>query len=69
MSAIRFERRDEIGSIVLANPPYNRIDLRYTSCLREAVHAASESDIRVLLVRAEGRNWPGRVAASQPRTP
>src|SRR5712692_11813428 len=69
MSTIRFERSAAIGSIVLANPPLNRIDLRYASALREAVHAASESDIRVLMVRAEGpnfslggevREWPGK---------
>jgi enoyl-CoA hydratase/carnithine racemase len=69
MSTIHFERRGGIGSIVLANPPFNRIDLQYASSLREAVHAASESDIRVLLVRAEGpnfsmggdvREWPGK---------
>src|SRR5258706_15533757 len=69
MSTIRFERRESIGSIVLANPPYNRIDLQYAAALREAVHAASVSDIRVLVVRAEGphfslggevREWPGK---------
>lgn len=69
MSTIRFERSAAIGSIVLANPPFNRIDLRYAASLREAVHAASESDIRVLMVRAEGpnfsmggevREWPGK---------
>lgn len=69
MSTIRFERREGIGSIVLANPPFNRLDLRFSSALREAVHAASESDIRVLVVRAEGpnfslggevREWPGK---------
>jgi len=69
MSTIRFERRESIGSIVLANPPFNRLDVRFSSALREAVHAASESAIRVLVVRAEGpnfslggevREWPGK---------
>src|SRR5712675_740279 len=69
MTMIRFERRGAIGSIVLASPPYNRIDLEYAATLRESVHAASESDIRVLVVRAEGphfsfggevRDWPGK---------
>src|SRR6266480_696809 len=69
MTTIRFERHGAIGNIVLANPPLNRIDLRYGSALREAVHQASESDIRVLVVRAEGphfsfggevREWPGK---------
>src|SRR5882757_8371058 len=69
MTKIRFERRGAIGSIVLAGPPYNRIDLEYAATLRESVRAASESDIRVLVVRAEGphfsfggevREWPGK---------
>src|SRR6202012_5129563 len=69
MPTIRFERHDAIGSIVLANPPYNRLDLQFSESLRQAVHQASESDIRVLVVRAEGphfsfggevRDWPGR---------
>lgn len=69
MSTIRFERHGSIGNLVLANPPYNRIDHQYAVSLREAVHAASESDVRVLVVRAEGpnfsmggevREWPGK---------
>lgn len=69
MNSIHFERHEDIGTIVLAKPPFNRVDLQYTSSLREAVHAASESDIRVLVVRAEGpnfslggdvREWPGK---------
>lgn len=69
MSTIRFERQGSIGHIVLANPPFNRIDSQYAVSLREAVHAASETDIRVLVVRAEGpnfsmggevREWPGK---------
>jgi enoyl-CoA hydratase/carnithine racemase len=66
---IRFERDGAVGSIVLANPPYNRVDLRFAEALRIAVHQASESDIRVLVVRSEGphfsfggevREWPGK---------
>jgi enoyl-CoA hydratase/carnithine racemase len=69
MKTIRFERDHPIGRIVLANPPLNRLDLRYSDCLRQAVHEASESDIRVLVVKAEGpnfslggevREWPGK---------
>lgn len=69
MKSIRFERRGNVGNIVLANPPYNRIDQQYAVSLREAVLAASQSDIRALLVRAEGpnfsmggevREWPGK---------
>ena len=69
MTTIRFERDGAIGNIVLANPPFNRLDLRFAEALRSAVHQASESDIRVLVVRAEGphfsfggevREWPGK---------
>ena len=66
---IRFERQNAVGRIVLANPPYNRLDVRFSECLREAVHEASQSDIRVLVIQAEGphfsfggevREWPGK---------
>jgi len=69
MQTIRFERRNAIGRIVLANPPYNRLDLRFSECLRLAVHEASQSDIRVLAIEAEGphfsfggevREWPDK---------
>src|ERR1700683_2811836 len=69
MDTIRFEHKGTIGSTVLANPPFNRLDLRFSKALREAVRSASESAIRVLVVRAEGpnfsfggevREWPGK---------
>jgi hypothetical protein len=50
--AVRFERREGIGSIVLANSPFNRIGKQRAVLLRDAVHAAGESDIRALVVRA-----------------
>src|SRR5271166_6487690 len=68
-NTIRFQRQNAVGRIVLANPPYNRLDLQFSECLRQAVHDASESDIRVLVVQAEGphfsfggevREWPGK---------
>src|ERR1700704_2751313 len=69
MTTIRFERDGAVGNIVLANPPFNRLDLRFAEALRVAVHQASKSDIRVLVVRSEGphfsfggevREWPGK---------
>jgi enoyl-CoA hydratase/carnithine racemase len=69
MHTIRFQRQNAVGTIVLANPPFNRIDFQFAESLRQAVHDASESDIRVLVVRAEGphfsfggevREWPGK---------
>ena len=69
MQTIKFERDGAVGRIILANPPHNRLDLQFSECLRRAVHDASESDIRVLLIKAEGphfsfggevREWPGK---------
>ena len=69
MQTIRFERDNAVGRIILANPPFNRLDLRFSECLRQAVHDASESDVRVVLIKAEGphfsfggevREWPGK---------
>jgi enoyl-CoA hydratase/carnithine racemase len=66
---IRFERNGAVGNIVLANPPFNRLDQRFAEALRAAVHQAAVSDIRVLVIRAEGphfsfggevREWPGK---------
>jgi enoyl-CoA hydratase/carnithine racemase len=66
---IRFERDGSVGRLILANPPFNRIDLGFAEALRIAVHQASESDIRVLVVQSEGphfsfggevREWLGK---------
>src|SRR5258705_13803223 len=54
---VRFERHEGLGQIVLANPPKNLIATHFSDCLREAVHQASDSDVRALLVRAEGPNF------------
>ena len=54
---VRFERQGVIGRIVLANPPRNLIDRQFSECLRQAVHDASESDIRVLVVQTEGPHF------------
>src|ERR1700752_1935856 len=71
MSKIRFERDGAVGNIVFDHPPFNRLDLRFSEAFRSAVHQASESDIRVLVVRSEGphfsfggegREWPGKDA-------
>jgi enoyl-CoA hydratase/carnithine racemase len=57
MKIVRFERTDNVGHIVLANPPLNLIATEFSDCLSDAVHQASDSDIRALLVRAEGPNF------------
>src|SRR5580698_200279 len=69
MKTIRFERDQDVGHIVLANPPHNYLDKRFCTNLATAVHEASESDVRAVLIRAEGphfsfggevREWPGK---------
>src|ERR1700720_3888859 len=57
MKTIRFDRDGAIGHIVLANPPHNYLDKRFCESLANAVHEASESDVRVVLVRAEGPHF------------
>jgi enoyl-CoA hydratase/carnithine racemase len=57
MATIRFEQDYGVGSIVLMNPPQNRIGSRFAEDLRVAVHEASLSDSRVLVIRSEGPNF------------
>ena len=71
MKTIRFERDGTIGNIMLANPPFNRVDLQSAEALQDAVHQTGVSDIRVLLVRAEGPNFSfgGEVANGPEKMP
>ena len=71
MTTIRFEQDHGVGTIVLTNPPSNRIGSQFAVDLRAAVHEASLSDSRVLVVRSDGPNfcmggnvpeWPGKSA-------
>src|SRR6266478_8785098 len=57
MKVIKFEQKDAVGHIVLANPPKNLIASDFSNSLKQAVREASESDVRALLVRAEGPNF------------
>src|SRR5260221_3891595 len=57
MQVIKFEQKDTVGHIVLANPPKNLIASNFSDSLKRAVHEAGESNIRALLVRAEGPNF------------
>ena len=68
-STVRFEQVGAVGHISLAAPPFNRVDRRFPEDLAAAIRAASESDSRALVVRAEGpnfslggdvREWPGK---------
>ena len=57
MRTVRFERKGDVGSIVLANPPNNELSRKFADDLIAAVHDASSSSIRALIIRAEGPNF------------
>ena len=57
MTTVRFEQDQGVGTIVLANPPANRIGSQFAVDLRAAVHDASLSDSRVLVIRSDGPNF------------
>jgi enoyl-CoA hydratase/carnithine racemase len=66
---VRFERDEAIGRILLADPPFNFVSEQYAVDLRNAIHEASGTDIRVVLIEALGPNfscgaaiheWPGK---------
>ena len=51
---VRFEHHDQVGEIVLDNPPLNLFNQELIDDLHTAVTQAAGSDIRALLVRADG---------------
>jgi enoyl-CoA hydratase/carnithine racemase len=69
VSVVRFDIVDTLGRITLTSPPYNFVSAQFNTDLAAAVHEASDSEIRALLIRAEGPNfsvggaaheWPGK---------
>jgi enoyl-CoA hydratase/carnithine racemase len=68
MTHLTFTVQDQIATIVLDNPPQNRIDLQMADELSEAITAIGSSDARVVIIRSEGADfsfggdimtWPG----------
>ncbi|MFM0212692.1 enoyl-CoA hydratase/isomerase family protein [Paraburkholderia sediminicola] len=57
MKSIFFERRQNVGHIVLANPPSNLIAADFADSLETSVREASKADIRSLLIRAQGSDF------------
>lgn len=57
MSVVRFDLVDTLGRITLTSPPYNYVSVQFNTDLAAAVHDASDSGIRALLVQAEGPNF------------
>lgn len=56
MNVVRFERDGDLGAIVLCSPP-NWLTHQFSDDLAEAVHQAAESNVRALLIRAEGEDF------------
>src|SRR5260370_22407365 len=60
MPLVTFNHNDQLGEIVIDNPPLNLFNADVLSDLRSAVdEAAARSDIRAVLVRAEGSDFSG----------
>jgi enoyl-CoA hydratase/carnithine racemase len=57
MPLANFQQNDQLGEIVIDNPPMNLFSGQLLTDLRAAVDEAAESDIRALLVRAEGDDF------------
>ncbi|MFJ9620871.1 enoyl-CoA hydratase/isomerase family protein [Streptomyces sp. NPDC101181] len=69
MKNVEFKRKGDTGIIVLGNPPDHQLSRAFADDLLVSVHEASVSDIRALVIRAEGPNfgtggdvpeWPGK---------
>jgi enoyl-CoA hydratase/carnithine racemase len=54
MPAASFQRHDQLGEIVIDNPPMNLFSSELIVGLRNAVDEAAASDVRAVVVRAQG---------------
>ncbi|CAG2155150.1 2,3-dehydroadipyl-CoA hydratase [Cupriavidus yeoncheonensis] len=54
---VSFSRKDAIGYVTLHRPPDNRANRKLVADLGDAVREAALSDVRVLVVNAEGENF------------
>jgi enoyl-CoA hydratase len=57
----RFERQDELGVVVIDEPPLNLFGSELTEALLAAFDEAERSGVRALLIRAEGNVFTGGV--------
>ena len=57
MPLATFQRNDQLGEIVIDSPPLNFFSGELLADLRAAVNEAADSDIRALLLRAEGSDF------------
>jgi len=57
MPLVTFQRTDHLGEIVIDRPPQNLFSGELLTDLRSAVDNAASSDVRAVLVRAEGDDF------------
>jgi len=57
MPVVNFQRDDRLGEIVIDNPPQNLSGGGLLTDLRDSVNAAAASDVRAVLLRAEGDDF------------
>src|SRR5260370_40874167 len=57
MPLAAFQRNDQVGEIGIGSPPLNLCSGELLADLRAAVNEAADSDIRALLLRAEGTDF------------
>src|SRR5713101_9456857 len=57
MALVTFQRSDQLGEIVIDGPPLNLFSADLLADLRAAADEAADSDIRALLLRAEGDDF------------
>src|ERR1700757_4507240 len=57
MTLVTFQLNDQLGEIVIDSPPLNLFSADLVADLRTVVGEAAESDIRALLLRAEGDDF------------
>jgi enoyl-CoA hydratase/carnithine racemase len=59
MPKVRFERDADVGIVTLADPPLNLFGRELIADLYEALDEAAETDVRALVVRADGEVFTG----------
>jgi enoyl-CoA hydratase/carnithine racemase len=73
MPLVTFQRTDHLGEIVIDRPPQNLFNGDLLTDLRSAVDDAASSDVRAVLVRAEGDDFSAGadvdvfIASTRPR--
>jgi enoyl-CoA hydratase/carnithine racemase len=57
MAKASFEQQGRVGEVIISDPPFNLFGLELARDMATAAEAATDSDARAILVRAEGDNF------------